>query len=94
MIDVWYCTGRAWIRAALNEHTLERYVQEILSERSSLQLDSTAVIRSALSIVVLCRTVRNHYEPHAFLLDIERSSMLPQMAAGRCLRCCQLAVSS
>jgi hypothetical protein len=54
-------TGRAWLRAALNEHTLERYIQDILSDVPSL---------------------KNHYEPHAFLLDVERASMLPQMAAG------------
>ncbi|XP_062507868.1 sorting nexin-29-like isoform X2 [Corticium candelabrum] len=53
--------GRAWLRASLNEHTLERYLQDLLADTSMLNY---------------------HYQPHAFLLDIERSSMLPQMAAG------------
>jgi hypothetical protein len=54
--------GRAWLRAAINERTLETYLHLILA---STKLESL-------------------YEPHSYLLDQERSSMLPIMAAGLC----------
>lgn len=53
--------GRAWLRAAINERTLENYLHTITSDLSRIRL---------------------LYEPHAFLLDQERASMLPVMAAG------------
>uniref|UniRef100_A0A2R9BJ32 Sorting nexin 29 n=1 Tax=Pan paniscus TaxID=9597 RepID=A0A2R9BJ32_PANPA len=52
--------GRAWLRCALNEHSLERYL----------------TISFSLSI---CSTF---YEDWSFVMDEERSSMLPTMAAG------------
>ncbi|KAG8191162.1 hypothetical protein JTE90_016675 [Oedothorax gibbosus] len=53
--------GRAWLRSALNENSLERYMHMVLADSSQ---------------------IRNFYEDGAFLLDDERSSMLPMMAAG------------
>lgn len=53
--------GRAWLRAAINERTLENYMHSILAQDEEL---------------------RKLYEVDAFLLDQERSSMLPIMAAG------------
>ncbi|XP_028332830.1 sorting nexin-29 isoform X2 [Gouania willdenowi] len=53
--------GRAWLRCALNEHSLERYLQSLLADRTRLG---------------------TYYEDWAFILDEERSSMLPTMAAG------------
>ncbi|XP_065846390.1 sorting nexin-29-like [Oscarella lobularis] len=53
--------GRAWLRAALNEHSLQHYIEEIQSNQLLL---------------------KSHYENFAYLLDTERSAMLPQMAAG------------
>ncbi|KAI4795072.1 hypothetical protein KUCAC02_031660, partial [Chaenocephalus aceratus] len=53
--------GRAWLRCALNEHSLERYLHTLLSERPRLGI---------------------YYEDWAFILDEERASMLPTMAAG------------
>ncbi|KFM73226.1 Sorting nexin-29, partial [Stegodyphus mimosarum] len=53
--------GRAWLRSALNENSLERYMHMILADVSQ---------------------IRNFYEDWAFLMDEERSSMLPMMAAG------------
>ncbi|MFT7812160.1 sorting nexin-29, partial [Arapaima gigas] len=53
--------GRAWLRCALNEHSLERYLHTLLADRLRLSV---------------------FYEDWAFLLDEERASMLPTMAAG------------
>lgn len=53
--------GRAWLRAAINERTLENYMHSVLAQDEEL---------------------RKLYEVDAFLLDQERSSMLPIMAAG------------
>ncbi|XP_040297590.1 sorting nexin-29 [Bufo bufo] len=53
--------GRAWLRCALNEHSLERYVHMLLADPNRLSF---------------------FYEDWSFLLDEERSSMLPTMAAG------------
>ncbi|KAL7868993.1 hypothetical protein AOLI_G00129810 [Acnodon oligacanthus] len=53
--------GRAWLRCALNEHTLERYLHMLLADRTRLSA---------------------FYEEWAFVLDEERASMLPTMAAG------------
>uniref|UniRef100_A0A1A7XJN0 Sorting nexin 29 n=2 Tax=Iconisemion striatum TaxID=60296 RepID=A0A1A7XJN0_9TELE len=53
--------GRAWLRCALNEHSLERYLHTLLADRPRLG---------------------TYYEDWAFLLDEERASMLPTMAAG------------
>ncbi|XP_061563927.1 sorting nexin-29 [Cololabis saira] len=53
--------GRAWLRCALNEHSLERYLHTLLADRSRLG---------------------TYYEDWAFILDEERASMLPTMAAG------------
>lgn len=53
--------GRAWLRCALNEHSLERYLHMLLADNARL---------GAL------------YEDWAFVLDEERASMLPTMAAG------------
>ncbi|XP_030630969.1 sorting nexin-29, partial [Chanos chanos] len=53
--------GRAWLRCALNEHTLERYLHMLLADRARLSA---------------------FYEDWAFVLDEERASMLPTMAAG------------
>uniref|UniRef100_A0A8C6PEM6 Sorting nexin 29 n=1 Tax=Nothobranchius furzeri TaxID=105023 RepID=A0A8C6PEM6_NOTFU len=53
--------GRAWLRCALNEHSLERYLHTLLADRPRLG---------------------TFYEDWAFLLDEERGSMLPTMAAG------------
>uniref|UniRef100_A0A6I8SCA4 Sorting nexin 29 n=1 Tax=Xenopus tropicalis TaxID=8364 RepID=A0A6I8SCA4_XENTR len=53
--------GRAWLRCALNEHSLERYVHMLLGDTNRLSF---------------------FYEDWSFLLDEERSSMLPTMAAG------------
>ncbi|KAJ8413624.1 hypothetical protein AAFF_G00081310 [Aldrovandia affinis] len=53
--------GRAWLRCALNEHSLERYLHTLLADRARLS---------------------TFYEDWAFILDEERASMLPTMAAG------------
>lgn len=53
--------GRAWLRASLNEHSLERYMHMIIEKDDILS---------------------QYYEDWAFLRDQERSSMLPNMAAG------------
>ncbi|KAM9772879.1 sorting nexin-29 isoform 2-T2 [Syngnathus typhle] len=53
--------GRAWMRCALNEHSLERYLHTLLADRLRLG---------------------TYYEDWAFILDEERASMLPTMAAG------------
>ncbi|XP_066868632.1 sorting nexin-29 isoform X1 [Kogia breviceps] len=53
--------GRAWLRCALNEHSLERYLHMLLADHSRLS---------------------TFYEDWAFVMDEERSSMLPTMAAG------------
>ncbi|XP_073398995.1 sorting nexin-29 isoform X1 [Dendrobates tinctorius] len=53
--------GRAWLRCALNEHSLERYVHMLLADPNRLSF---------------------FYEDWSFVLDEERSSMLPTMAAG------------
>ncbi|XP_057681536.1 sorting nexin-29 isoform X2 [Corythoichthys intestinalis] len=53
--------GRAWLRCALNEHSLERYLHSLLADRPR---------------------VGTYYEDWAFMLDEERASMLPTMAAG------------
>ncbi|XP_061912200.1 sorting nexin-29 [Entelurus aequoreus] len=53
--------GRAWLRCALNEHSLERYLHTLLADRLRLG---------------------TYYEEWAFMLDEERASMLPTMAAG------------
>ncbi|KAK0144866.1 Sorting nexin-29 [Merluccius polli] len=57
--------GRAWLRCALNEHSLERYLHALLADCRRLGSVSIAF-----------------YEDWAFLLDEERASMLPTMAAG------------
>lgn len=53
--------GRAWLRCALNEHSLERYVHMVLADKIQLSV---------------------FYEDWSFMMDEERSSMLPVMAAG------------
>ncbi|MCJ8738481.1 hypothetical protein PDJAM_G00036200 [Pangasius djambal] len=53
--------GRAWLRCALNEHSLERYLHMLLADRPRLSA---------------------FYDEWAFILDEERASMLPTMAAG------------
>eukprot|EP00063_Salmo_salar_P060309 XP_014035144.1 PREDICTED: sorting nexin-29 isoform X3 [Salmo salar] len=53
--------GRAWLRCALNEHSLERYLHTLLADGIRLG---------------------TFYEDWAFILDEERASMLPTMAAG------------
>ncbi|XP_040829245.1 sorting nexin-29 [Ochotona curzoniae] len=53
--------GRAWLRCALNEHSLERYLHALLADRGRLS---------------------TFYEDWSFVMDEERSSMLPTMAAG------------
>ncbi|XP_012721984.2 sorting nexin-29 isoform X2 [Fundulus heteroclitus] len=53
--------GRSWLRCALNEHSLERYLHTLLADRPRLG---------------------TYYDDWAFVLDEERASMLPTMAAG------------
>uniref|UniRef100_UPI00358FA45B sorting nexin-29 n=1 Tax=Myxine glutinosa TaxID=7769 RepID=UPI00358FA45B len=53
--------GRAWLRSALNEHSLEKCLVSMLADRIHLKV---------------------FYEDWAFLMDDERASMLPTMAAG------------
>ncbi|KAM7007243.1 sorting nexin-29 [Passerculus sandwichensis] len=53
--------GRAWLRCALNEHSLERYVHMLLADKGRLSV---------------------FYEDWSFMMDEERSSMIPTMAAG------------
>ncbi|XP_019362963.1 PREDICTED: sorting nexin-29 isoform X1 [Gavialis gangeticus] len=53
--------GRAWLRCALNEHSLERYVHMLLADKNRLSV---------------------FYEDWSFMMDEERSSMIPTMAAG------------
>uniref|UniRef100_A0A8D0BB11 Sorting nexin 29 n=1 Tax=Salvator merianae TaxID=96440 RepID=A0A8D0BB11_SALMN len=53
--------GRAWLRCALNEHSLERYFHMLLADKSRLSV---------------------FYEDWSFMMDEERSSMVPTMAAG------------
>ncbi|XP_043255709.1 sorting nexin-29 [Colletes gigas] len=55
-----YGRGRAWLRAVLNERSLERHLHSII--------DSTIL--------------SPFYEDWAFLLDQERSAILPNVAAG------------
>lgn len=51
--------GRAWLRSALNEHSLERMLQMILGDAVTLQ---------------------TFYSADAFMLDEDKSGMLPQIA--------------
>ncbi|XP_043945117.1 sorting nexin-29 [Protopterus annectens] len=53
--------ARAWLRCALNEHSLERYMHMLLADRNRLS---------------------TFYEDWSFVMDEERASMLPTMAAG------------
>ncbi|KAM9555207.1 sorting nexin-29 isoform 4-T4 [Guaruba guarouba] len=53
--------GRAWLRCALNEHSLERYIHMLLADKNRLGV---------------------FYEDWSFMMDEERSSMIPTMAAG------------
>ncbi|XP_069761906.1 sorting nexin-29 isoform X2 [Narcine bancroftii] len=53
--------GRAWLRSALNEHSLERYMHMLLGDINQLSV---------------------FYEDWSFMMDEERASMLPTMAAG------------
>ncbi|XP_048176866.1 sorting nexin-29 isoform X6 [Corvus hawaiiensis] len=53
--------ARAWLRCALNEHSLERYVHMLLADKNRLSV---------------------FYEDWSFMMDEERSSMIPTMAAG------------
>nr|XP_008122513.1 PREDICTED: sorting nexin-29 [Anolis carolinensis] len=53
--------GRAWLRCALNEHSLERYFHMLLADKNQLSV---------------------FYEDWSFMMDEERSSMIPTMAAG------------
>uniref|UniRef100_A0A8D2JB12 Sorting nexin 29 n=1 Tax=Varanus komodoensis TaxID=61221 RepID=A0A8D2JB12_VARKO len=53
--------GRAWLRCALNEHSLERYFHMLLADKNRLSV---------------------FYEDWSFMMDEERSSMIPTMAAG------------
>ncbi|XP_057321917.1 sorting nexin-29 [Microplitis mediator] len=55
-----YGRGRAWLRAALNERSLERHLLSIINSN----------------------TLAPFYEDWAFLLDQERSAVLPTVAAG------------
>lgn len=55
-----YGRGRAWLRAVLNERSLERHLHAILNPES----------------------LSPFYEDWAFLLDQERSAVLPNVAAG------------
>ncbi|XP_024946729.1 sorting nexin-29 isoform X2 [Cephus cinctus] len=55
-----YGRGRAWLRAALNERSLERHLHAIINSD----------------------TLSPFYEEWAFILDQERSSVLPHVAAG------------
>lgn len=59
-----YGRGRAWLRAVLNEKSLERHLHAIIDP-------------GALS---------PFYEEWAFLLDQEKSSVLPNVAAGICFQ--------
>ncbi|XP_014210929.1 sorting nexin-29 isoform X2 [Copidosoma floridanum] len=52
--------GRAWLRAALNERSLERHLHSIINPE----------------------VIEPYYNDWAFLLDQEKSSMLPNVAAG------------
>ncbi|XP_064478663.1 sorting nexin-29-like isoform X2 [Ornithodoros turicata] len=53
--------GRAWLRSALNEHSLERYMHMLVADPVHIS---------------------QFYEDWSFLMDQERSSMLPTMSAG------------
>ena len=53
--------GRAWLRSALNEHSLERFMEQLTNDP---------------------KMASTYYDPGAFLLDYERSTMLPQIASG------------
>lgn len=55
-----YGRGRAWLRAALNERSLERHLHSILCPE----------------------TLAPFYKSWAFLLDQEKASVLPNIAAG------------
>ncbi|XP_076645255.1 sorting nexin-29 isoform X1 [Halictus rubicundus] len=55
-----YGRGRAWLRAVLNERSLERHLHAILDPN----------------------ILSSFYEDWAFLLDQERSAVLPNVAAG------------
>ncbi|XP_011308699.1 sorting nexin-29 isoform X2 [Fopius arisanus] len=55
-----YGRGRAWLRAALNERSLERHLHSIINSD----------------------TLHPFYEDWSFLLDQERSQLLPNVAAG------------
>ncbi|XP_031831363.1 sorting nexin-29 isoform X2 [Nomia melanderi] len=55
-----YGRGRAWLRAALNERSLERHLHAIIDPN----------------------ILSSFYEDWAFLLDQERSAVLPNVAAG------------
>lgn len=88
--------GRAWLRCALNEHSLERYLHTLLADRPRLGLVTSPLVSYAphtvsqlggnfLSFSLVYRSFvfsRSYYEDWAFVLDEERASMLPTMAAG------------
>ena len=80
-----------FIRLHLNRHELERYM--LLKFVKTDAGRARAWLRSSLNEHSLERyfhmminddseRILQFYEPHAFILDQERSSMLPQMAAG------------
>jgi len=80
-----------FIRLHLNRHELERYM--LLKHVKTDSGRARAWLRSSLNEHSLERyfhmmindgseRILQFYEPHAFIIDQERSSMLPQMAAG------------
>ena len=44
--------GRAWLRASLNEHTLERYLQDLLADTSMLKLKH--ILKQLRKICLFC----------------------------------------
>ncbi|KAK2097562.1 Sorting nexin-29 [Saguinus oedipus] len=82
--------GRAWLRCALNEHSLERYLHMLLADRcrlSNFSISNTQIFNSEISLNSVSgqfvSSVTTFYEDWSFVMDEERSSMLPTMAAGK-----------
>ena len=82
--------GRAWLRSALNEHSLEKYMHMFIEDSSIIRYISLFIINliqytefthiSCLVYVSICFS--QFYEDWSFLMDQEKNSMLPNMAAG------------
>ncbi len=71
--------GRAWLRASLNERSLERYLHAILGDKQLLEYVFLVTPSTKNVNRASCRRI---YEDWAFLRDPDLSETLPQIAKG------------